>query len=98
MVLRQQRYKDIFDIYYLFNTNNFSNDRFLKYLDKLVFKDTLIDENNIIDLKDSLESILYNNKFKTMINMARNNWLEISIEEVITSILEFISSLELVEV
>ncbi len=92
------RYKDIFDIYYLFNTNNFSNNRFLKYLDKLVFKDTLIDENNIIDLKDNLESILYNNKFKTMISMARNNWLEISIEEVITSILEFISSLELVEV
>ena len=31
------RYKDIFDIYYLFNINNFSNNRFLKYLDKLVF-------------------------------------------------------------
>ncbi len=78
--------------------NNFSNNRFLKYLDKLVFKDTLIDENNIIDLKDSLESILYNNKFKSMISMARNNWLEISIEEAIASILKFISSLELVEV
>ena len=92
------RYKDIFDIYYLFNTNNFSNNRFFKYLDKLVFKDTLIDENNIIDLKSSLESILYNNKFKSMISMARNNWLEISIDEAITSILEFVSSLELVEV
>lgn len=92
------RYKDIFDIYYLFNTNNFSNSRFFKYLDKLVFKDNLIDENNIIDLKNSLEAILYNNKFKSMVNMARNNWLEISIEKAITSILEFISSLELVEV
>ncbi len=92
------RYKDIFDIYYLFNTNNFSNSRFFKYLDKLVFKDSLIDENNIIDLKNSLEVILYNNKFKSMISMARNNWLEISIDETITSILEFISSLELVEV
>lgn len=92
------RYKDVFDIYYLFNTNNFSNNRFLKYLGKLVFKDTLIEENNIVDLRNSLESILYNNKFKSMISMARNNWLEISIDEAITSILEFVSSLELVEV
>lgn len=30
--------------------------------------------------------------------MARNNWLEISIDEAITLILEFVSSLELVEV
>lgn len=92
------RYKDVFDIYYLFNTNNFSNNRFLKYLDKLVFKNTLIEENNIVDLRNSLESILYDNKFKSMISMARNNWLEISIDEAITSILEFVSSLELVEV
>jgi len=92
------RYKDIFDIYYLFNTSNFSTSRFFKYLDKLVFKDTLIDENDIIDLKSSLESILYNNKFKSMISVARNNWLEISIEEAITSILKFVSSLELVGV
>lgn len=76
----------------------FSNNRFLKYLGKLVFKDTLIEENNIVDLRNSLESILYNNKFKSMISMARNNWLEISIDEAITSILEFVSSLELVEV
>ena len=92
------RYKDIFDIYFLFNTSSFSNSRFLKYLDKLVFKDNLIDENNISDLNNSLESILYNNKFKSMISMARNNWLEIPIEEAISSILKFISSLELVEV
>lgn len=92
------RYKDIFDIYYLFSTSNFIKSRFLKYLDKLVFKDTLIDENNIIDLKNSLESILYNNKFKSMISMTRNNWLEMSVEEVITSILRFISSLEFGEV
>ena len=92
------RYKDIFDIYYLFHTNNFENKRFLQYLDKLVFKDDLIDENNIVDVKNSLEFIFNDKRFKSMINMAKNNWLEIPIEEVVISILKFISSLELVEV
>ncbi len=92
------RYKDIFDIYYLFHTNNFENKRFLKYLDKLVFKDDLIDEDNIIDVKNSLEFIFNDKRFKSMMNMAKNNWLEIPIEDVATSILRFISSLEFVEV
>ena len=33
-----------------------------------------------------------------MVNMAKNNWLELSIDDAINSILDFISSLELVEV
>lgn len=92
------RYKDVFDIYYLINTNNFDKNRFLKYLDKLILKDTLINENNITDIKNSLKLTLSNKKFKIMINMAKNNWLETSIEETIISILEFISSLDLIEV
>ena len=48
---------NINNIYYLFHTNNFESKRFLQYLDKLVFKDGLIDENNIIDVKNSLEFI-----------------------------------------
>lgn len=92
------RYKDIFDIYYLINTNNFSKTRFLKCLDKLVFNDTSITEKNIFDIKNSLENTLSNNRFKSMINMAKNNWLELPIDDVINNILEFLRSLELIEV
>ena len=92
------RYKDVFDIYYLINTSNFDKNRFLRYSDKLIFKDNLLDENNIIDVKNNLESTLSNNRFKSMISLARNNWIELSVEEVTMSILTFISSLELVEV
>jgi len=92
------RYKDIFDIYYLIKSDSFSESRFLKYLDKLILRDNLIDESNIMEVKNSLEFILSNNRFRSMINMARNNWLELSIEDTIISILEFISSLELVEI
>lgn len=92
------RYKDVFDIYYLINTNNFDKIRFINYLDKFVFKDSLIDENNLSEIKNSLNNILSNNKFKSMLNMAKNNWTELPVENVITIIIEFLTSLELVEV
>ena len=92
------RYKDILDIYYLINDNKFDKRRFLKYLDKLIIKDNIIDENSIDEIKKNLELILSNESFKAMINLAKNNWLELSIDDAINSILHFISSLELVEV
>ena len=92
------RYKDVFDIYYLININNFSKMRFINYLDKLIFKDNLIDENNLFEIKKSLEDTLSNNRFKSMLNMAKNNWTQLPVESVINSIIVFLSSLELVEV
>lgn len=92
------RYKDVFDIYYLINTNNFNKIRFINYLNKLIFKDILIDENNLFEINKSLGSILSNNRFKAMLNMAKNNWTELPVESVITSIKTFLSSLELVDV
>ena len=92
------RYKDIFDIYYLINIGSFDRTRFLRYLDKIIFSDSLIEENNIFDVTNSLEFILSNDKFKSMLNMASNNWLLISIDEVINYILSFLKALELANV
>lgn len=92
------RYKDIFDIYYLINKSDFDKQRFLKYLDKLIFKNKLIEESNITELQKNLKYTLSNNRFKSMVNMAKNNWLELPIDDTINSILDFISSLELVVV
>lgn len=92
------RYKDVFDIYYLINTDNFNKTRFINYLDKVVFKNSLVDENNLFEIKNSLDNILSNNRFKSILNMAKNNWTELPVENVITSIIEFLTSLELVEV
>lgn len=92
------RYKDIFDIYYLINIKDFDKKRFYNYLDKLIFRDNLIDEKNIMDVKNSLNLTLSNKKFKSMVNTARNNWLELSIDDAVNSIILFISSLEFVGV
>lgn len=92
------RYKDIFDIYFLINKTDFNKSRFLAYLDKLIFRDELIEENNITELQNNLKFTLSNKRFKSMVNMAKNNWLELSTDDTINSILDFIYSLELVEV
>ena len=92
------RYKDVFDIYYLINIDSFNKTRFIKYLDKLIFKDNLIDESNLFEVKESLKDTLSNNRFKSMLNMAKNNWTQFPTEEVITSIMMFLSSLETVGV
>ena len=92
------RYKDIFDIYYLINKSDFDKRRFLNYLDKLIFGNELIEENNITELQNNLKYTLSNKRFKSMVNMAKNNWLGLSIDDTVNSILDFISSLELVEV
>lgn len=92
------RYKDVFDIYYLINNDNFNKIRFVNYLDKFIFKDSLVDEKNLFEIKNSLDVILSNNRFKSMLNMAKNNWTELPVDSVITSIIEFLTLLELVEV
>ena len=92
------RYKDIFDIYYLINKSDFDKRRFLNYLDKLIFRNELIEESNITELQNNLKYTLSNKRFKSMVNMTKNNWLELSIDDTVNSILDFISSLELVEV
>ena len=92
------RYKDIFDIYYLMNIDSFDKARFLRYLDKMIFSDSLIEENNIYDVINSLEFILSNDKFKSMINMVNNTWLLISIDDVIGYILKLLKSFKLANV
>mgnify|MGYP003290598888 CR=1 FL=1 len=92
------RYKDVFDIYYLININTFNKIRFINYLDKFILNDNSIDENNLFEISNSIYNILSNNRFKSMLNSSKNNWTELPIEIVITSIVEFLSSLELVKI
>ena len=92
------RYKDVFDIYYLLSINNFNKIRFINYLDKIIFKDSIVDEKNLIEIKQSINNILSNKRFKSMLNMAKNNWTEMPVETVISYIIEFLNSLELVKI
>ena len=88
------RFKDIFDFYYLINNENLDRDKLLKYINILIFKDEGMRETSIEDINKRLFSILNNNRFKSRINTANNNWLEIPIEKVIDNVLNYFDSLE----
>lgn len=87
------RFKDIFDFYYLINNENIDKDKLIKYIDILIFKDENMREHTIEDISKRLSSILNNNRFKSRINTANNNWLEVPIEDVTESILNYFEGL-----
>ena len=69
-------------------------DKLIKYITILIFQDDGMRENSIEDINRRLSSILNNNRFKSRINTVNNNWLEISIEDVIASVLNYFGNLE----
>ena len=87
------RFKDIFDFYYLINNENLDKDKLIKYIDILIFKDKNMREHTIEDINKRLSSILNNSRFKSRIGTANNNWLEMPIEDVIDSILNYFGGL-----
>ncbi len=95
---RTTRYKDIFDIYFLINKTDINKDDLFKIINKLIIEDTLMRENNIKDIINNLTITLNNNNFKHNLSEARNNWLGISVDEVINNVIDYFKSLEVVQV
>ena len=96
--IRTTRYKDIFDIYYLINNTNINKDELLHVLNLLIINDDTMKEKNINEVIKRLEITLNNNIFKDSLKDARNNWLELSVDEVIDNVLDYFKSLETVQV
>ena len=53
-------------------------------------------EHTMEDISKRLSSILNNSRFQSRINTANNNWLEMPIEDVTESILNYFEGLTLV--
>lgn len=87
------RFKDIFDFYYLINNENLDKDNLIKYIDILIFQDNTMHENELKDIHIRLTNILNNNRFRSRINTANNNWLEIPIKDVIDNVLDYFGGL-----
>lgn len=92
------RYKDIFDFYYLINNENLDKDKLQKCFDIMIFEDEGMSENNINDIFKRLNRILHNKNYLKNLNTAKNNWLELPIDEVIKNILSFFETMHLAEI
>ncbi len=55
-------------------------------------------EHTIEDISKRLSSILNYGRFKSRIGTANNNWLEMTIEDVIESILNYFSGLVVINI
>ena len=95
--IRTTRYKDIFDIYYLINKTEINKEDLLNIMDTLIIKDSTMRENNIGDIINNLDTILNNNVFKHSLSDARNNWLDISVNQVINNVIDYFKSMETVQ-
>lgn len=92
--IRTTRYKDIFDIYYLINNTEINKRELLNIIDILIIKDTSMRENKIQDITNNLSITLNNNLFKQSLRDARNNWVNVSVEEVVDNVINYFSSIE----
>lgn len=96
--IRTTRYKDIFDIYYLINETDINKDNLLNMMNTLIIEDSTMRENNIEDIIKNLNTTLNNNIFKRSLSDVRNNWLDISVNQVINNVIDYFKSMEIVAV
>lgn len=96
--IRTTRYKDIFDIYYLFIKKNINKESLLNIINTLIIKDTSMRENSIEDIIKNLNTTLNNNIFRQRLSSAKNNWLDISTDQVISNVVDYFKCMEQIDV
>lgn len=92
------RYKDILDFYYLINETNLDKGKIYLLINDYIFLNDTLEYYNMNDIYNELKDILSSNRFIRNFDNIKNNWLQLPINIVTKSILNFIGSLECVEV
>jgi hypothetical protein len=88
------RFKDIFDMYYLTQINKVDTDKFKQLVSKYILEDKLLEEKIFSDIYKSLKQIFSNEIYrKTLESKTDDNWLKISVNELIEKVLDFYSKL-----
>lgn len=85
--VNNRRYKDIYDMYYL--KDELKMDRFLRYIELLIFKDEGMRENEMDDIVRRIESCFKDKSFLKRISTSRQRWIDEDIEEIAEKIVAF---------
>jgi len=91
---RSTRYKDLFDFYYLINKTELDKEKLMNCFNILIFKDETMRENNIKDVVNRLQMTFNLNAYRNHLSNLKNNWLDITVDDAIMSVLKYIKSLE----
>lgn len=90
---RLTRYKDLFDFYYLINRTELDKEKLMNCFNILIFKDETMRENNIEDVVNRLQMTFNSNAYRNHLSNPKNNWLDITVDDAIMSVLKYIKSL-----
>ena len=90
---RSTRYKDLFDFYYLINKTELDKEKIMNCFNILIFKDETMRENNIKDIVNRLQMTFNSNAYRNHLSNPKNNWLDITVDDAIMSVLKYIKSL-----
>lgn len=90
---RSTRYKDLFDFYYLINKTELDKEKLMNCFNILIFKDETMRENNIEDIVNRLQMTFNSNAYRNHLSNPKNNWLDITVDDAIMSVLKYIKSL-----
>lgn len=91
--VNDRRYKDIYDMYYL--KDHINAEKFLRYIDLLIFKDESMRENIMDDIVRRLENSFKDKSFLKRISASRQRWIDEDIEIIAKGIIEFYKGLSL---
>lgn len=91
--IRTTRYKDLFDLYFLINTNKLDNKKLIETFGILIFKDSKMREKSVEDIYERLRGIFRNPIYKLNLSTKKDNWLDEEIDKVLKIILKFINNL-----
>ena len=91
--VNNRRYKDIYDMYYL--KDELKLEKFLRYIDLLIFKDGTMRENTMDDIVRRLEISFKDKNFLKRISTSRQRWIDEDIEVIAKGIIEFYKGLSL---
>ena len=82
------RYKDIFDIYYLFQ--HIDKDKLKVCLSTYILDDAAMRENSMQDIYRRISMILNNRVYRNNLDSVDINWLEEDVDTVVKGVLDFI--------
>ncbi|MEC4174982.1 nucleotidyl transferase AbiEii/AbiGii toxin family protein [Adlercreutzia sp. R7] len=83
------RYKDVFDIYYLFIVKGVRKEALSRALHALVIDDAAMREANYGQIAARLKSVFGNRRFSNQLMRAKNDWLGVPHEKATSAIVRY---------
>ena len=88
---RSTRYKDVFDLFFLIDL--IEHETLKQCVGTYIFDDENLDVNSFDDIRERIRKTFGNVRYKKQVEISKQNWIELPVEDVFQKILNFINEL-----